>query len=171
MKHLAQGFEQIPIVNVYGSEEEHLLQTVCSVRTSDGPVDSNVIDSHVIYKVKQDDEKVLAPKPSIAPHGTEDDMKGHLMNDFTTCVRTELRTLESIFSLKGWKDSRGDFKTASLKSGDTSSVVYVQPQRESKYRSTHLWLLLVEAYGLVNSNEKLHHISDMKLICMGLAQS
>lgn len=48
----------------------------------------------------------------------------------------------------------GDVKAAFLRSGEAKRDVYVRPPCESKMRSSHLWLLTVAAYGLVNANAK-----------------
>lgn len=130
-----------------------------------------MIDSHVIYKVKLDDENILSLKARITPHGNRDDMKDHLTKYCTTCPPTDLHIQESISSLKSCKAFRGDVKNAFLKSVDVSRDIYVESPRESEYRWTHLWLLFVAAYGLVNFNAKWQHRSNVKIIDMGLTLS
>lgn len=46
----------------------------------DVPSGANVIKSHVLYKVKREDDGYLKLKARIDPHGNEDKMK----HDFTT---------------------------------------------------------------------------------------
>ena len=75
----------------------------------------------------------------------------------------------SVSALKGWKIKPGDAKGAFLKTGKAEREVYVIPPTESKMRSTHRWLLLVAAYGLVNSGAKWQHQSDELLCNLGLS--
>ena len=129
------------------------------------------MNSHVIYKLKYNDDKTLALKARIAPHGNEDDEKEILTTDCQTCPPTGIRIILSVASLFGWKIKRADAKGAFLKTGKAQRHVYVIPPIESRMRLTHRWLLLVAAYGLVNSGAKWQHQSDDLLLELGLTQS
>lgn len=52
----AQGLDSFPMHNAYDKEEESFKKTVQMVHVSDMPLDANVITSHVIYKVKNNDD-------------------------------------------------------------------------------------------------------------------
>ena len=123
MRHQAQGFEQFALVNAYKAEEETFLKTVRPVTHDKIPAGSNVISSHVLYKVKQNDEGSLKLKARIAPHGNEDDLKDVLSKDCMPCPPTGIRILESLASLFGWPVYRADVKAAFLQTGD--SPVYI----------------------------------------------
>lgn len=69
MGHQAQGFPQFALVNAYNAEETIFKKTVKPVHISEIPPDANIISSHVIYKVKMNDDKSLKLKAKIAPHG------------------------------------------------------------------------------------------------------
>ena len=171
LRHQAQGFDQYPLLNAYKAEEETFLKTVRPVTHDKVPKGSNVISSHTLYKVKQNDDGSLKLKARIAPHGNEDDMKNILSKDCTTCPPTGLRILESIASLFSWKIHRADVKAAFLQTGEAQRNVYVRPPKESQMKSTHLWLLLTAAYGLVNANAKWQNQSDNVMLDIRLQQS
>jgi len=150
-------------VKAYDAEEETFIKTVEIVARDDVPDHANVINSHVLYKLKQNDDGTLKLKACIAPQGNEDDLKDVLNSDCSTYPPTELRIVESIASLFGWKMYKADVKAAFLQTGSAGRDVYVKPLRESGMKSTHLWLLLTVAYGLVNVNAKWKVQSDKRL--------
>ncbi len=174
MKHEAQGFDQYPINNAYKIEEESFLKNVkvipLSKISAQDKQKMNIIGSHTLYKLKRKDDKSLKIKGRIAPHGNEDALKELLTKDCTMCPPTGIRIVESTASLYGWVVVRGDSKSAFLQLMANRDV-YVKPPRESSMRNTHLWLLLITAYGLVNSNAKWQNESDNVLLKMGLTQS
>lgn len=150
MKFQAQRFHQYVISNAYNLEEETFLKTVKVIPKSDVPEKSNVSKNHTLYKVKVNDDASIKLKARIAPHGKEDSMKGQFSSDCTTCSPSGLRILESMSSLMGWKVTRVDTKSAFLQTGKAERDLYFIPPIESDMRTTHLWLLLIAAYGLVN---------------------
>lgn len=170
MRHQAQGFEQFPLVKSYRIEKDTFLKTVYTVPNSEVPLDANVINSHVLYKIKQDYDSSLKLKARIAPHRNEDDLKNVLKSDCTTCPPTGLRIVQPIASLLGWKLYKADVKAAFLQTGTASRDVYVKPPKESRMRSTHMWLLLTSAYGLVNANAKWQLQSHKCLTDLDLTQ-
>ena len=153
LKHEAQGFDQFPLFNSYRTEEESFMKTVRPVPIQDVPQYGNIISSHTLYKVKRSDDGSLLLKARIAPHGNEDDLKNVLSKDCSTCPPTGLRIVESIAAIKGWTIYKADVKAAFLQTGEAHRDVYVRPPRDSKMKSTYLWLLLTAAYGLVNANK------------------
>ncbi len=171
LKHQAQGFEQFPLINSYKHEEENFLKTVQLVPITQIPSHANVINSHTLYKLKQDDDGNLKLKARIAPHGNEDDLKDKLSKDCATCPPTGLRIVESIASLHAWTLYKADVKAAFLQTGSADRDVYVRPPRESHLKTTHVWLLLTAAYGLVNANAKWQNKSDDVMFQLGLTQS
>lgn len=134
-------------------------------------IDANVIGSHTIYKIKVDDNNELKIKALIAPHGNEDDLKEVLNKDCVMCPPAGLRVLESIAALMGWNIYKACVTSAFLQAVEAARDIYVKPRQESKMRTTHLWLLLTAAYGLVNSNVKWQYQSDYVIPSIGLAQS
>lgn len=132
---------------------------------------ANIIGSHTLYKVKQNDDGSLKLKARIAPHGNEDDLKDVLNKDCSTCPPTGLRMLESVASPFGWTVYKADVEAAFLETDEAQRDVYVLPPRKIQTRATHLWLLLAASYGLVNSNAKWQNQSDTLILENGLSQS
>ena len=171
LRHHAQGLDQFPLVTSFKTEEETFLRTVKQFAKKDVPAGANIICSHTICKVKQNDDGSLKLKALIAPHGNEDDLKSKLHKDCSTYSPSGLRILESAASLHGWTFYKADVTAAFLQTGIAQRDVYVRPPRESQTKTTHLWLLLTAAYGLVNSNAKWQNQSDAVSQNNGLVQS
>lgn len=129
------------------------MRTVQEVHVSDIPSDSNVITSHVLYKVKAADDASKMLKARIAPHSNRDEEKEGLKTDSAVCPPLGIRILLSIAVLLYWYLVKIDVKSTFLQTGIAERDVYVVPPRECKKRSFY-WLLLTAAYGLVNANAK-----------------
>lgn len=113
MKHIAQGFEQLQaLVNSFKSEEYEFIKTVTPIPLSKSPQNATVINSHVIYKIKQSEKGCLNLKSRIASHGNKDDEKDNLTKDCSNYPPTVQGILESIASLYGWKIFKQDVKSA-----------------------------------------------------------
>ena len=171
LKHHAQGFEQYPLFNSYKQEEDSFLKTVKIIPSSQLPSGANIINSHTICKVKQNDDGSLKLKARIAPHGNEDDLKDFLDKDCATCSATGLRIVQSVASLHSWTFYKADVKSAFFQTGKADRDVYVRSPRESQMKSSHVWLLLTAAYGLVNANAKWQNLSDDAMFDLSLTQS
>lgn len=154
MKHEAQGFERYVLGKTYLIDEEVYLKTVKPIFRFDVPLYANVVNHHVLYKVKQNDDGSLKLKAQTAPHRNEDDLKDALTKDCTICSPTALRILESIASVYSRKIYKSDVKGTFVQTGEAHGQVFVKPPQESNMRKTHLCLLLTDAYGLVHANAK-----------------
>ena len=66
-KFQAQWLPLYSLINSYKSEEEPFTKTFELVHGSDMQKDSNIITSHVIYKVKSNDDGTFKMKARIAP--------------------------------------------------------------------------------------------------------
>lgn len=72
------------------------------------------------------------------------------------CSPIGIRIILTIATILNWAIARAECD------------VYVRPPRESRDKMFY-WLLLVDAYGLVNSNEKWQHNSDEVMFNLGLS--
>lgn len=59
LRHQAQGFEKFPLVNAYVAEENEFTKNVKVVTRSNLPPQANIIQTHVIYKIKLNDDSSL----------------------------------------------------------------------------------------------------------------
>lgn len=169
MRHHAQGFQQAVLYKAYQEQELEFVKRVSRIPISEVPESANVISSHTIYKIKFNDDKSLKLKARIAPHGNEDSLKNDLRSECCMCSPSGVRIVLSIASLRGWRLSKADVKSAFLQTGKAQRDVYVVPPRESLDRRNR-WLLLTAAYGLVNANAKWQDQSDTLLHELGLHQ-
>lgn len=167
--HHAQGLPSFPTQNAYDAEEDSFTKTIRKVHASNVPIGSNVISSHVLYKVKIRDDGSKMMKARIAPHGNRNREKEDIKTDSATCSPVRMRIILSIAVIKGWKLAKIDFKSAFLQSGQAIRDVYVVPPRESKKRFVY-WLLLTSAYGLVNAGTKWQEEVDGSLLSLGFHQ-
>ncbi len=113
----------------------------------------NIITSHVVYKVKANDDGSLKLKARIAPRGHKDRGKAFRKGDSAKCPPTGIRILLSISAMMKWPLAKIDFTSAFLQTGDAKRDVYVVSPRECRKRSC-CWVLLTSAYGVVNANAK-----------------
>ena len=128
---------------------------------------SNVIRSHVLYKIKRRDDGCLTYKAGIAVHGNEDVEKENLKTDSASCPDIGIRILFSIPALFQWYLKKIDVKGAFLQSGLAHRDVYVVPPKECEDRA-FVWLLTVATYGPVNAIAKWQFHSDSTFLNLGL---
>lgn len=84
MRHHPQDVEQFPLGNSYRIEEATFLKSFNPVPISEIPFIANVINSHVLCNIKQNDGSSLSLKAEIAPHENDDVLKNVLASDCTT---------------------------------------------------------------------------------------
>jgi len=167
--HHAQGLPTFPIKNAFDKEEELFTKNVRLVHVNDVPKNANIITSHVIYKVKINDDGSKKMKARIAPHGNKDKLRHTLKTDSAMCPPTGIRLLLSLTTIFKWPLAKIDFTSAFLQTGEAKRDVYVVPPRECPNRANY-WLLLTAAYGLVNANAKWQEHSDEFLRSIGFLQ-
>lgn len=169
LMYQAEGLPSYILWNAYNAKEEKFKQTVQEVHVTVVPKNANIITSHVIYKVKPNDDGSLKMKARIAPHGNKDKDRSDLKTDSATCPPTGIRVLLSIATFMKWPITKIDFTSAYLQTGDARRDVYVVPPRECEDRSKY-WLLKAAAYGLVNAGAKWQEHADALLQSLGLFQ-
>ena len=150
MLHQAEGLPPHPVWNAYHDEELKFLRTVREVPIDQVPKNSNIITSHVIYKIKENNVGSLKIKARIAPSGAKD-KKDNLKTDSSQCPSTGIRIFLSVATIMKWPLSKIDFTSAFLQTGAEKRDIYVVPPRECRRKSFY-WLLLISAYGLVHAN-------------------
>ena len=117
LRHQAQAFDQSVIVNAYNKEEENFVANVKIVPRSSVPKSANIIGSHTIYKLKQNDDQSLKLKARIAPHGNEDSDKENLHTECCMCPPLGIRIISTTATVRGWRIVRADAKSAFLQTG------------------------------------------------------
>lgn len=102
---------------------------------------ANVIPSHVVYKVKNDENNVKITKARICPNGNRDRMKKTVRKDSATAQFDIIRLLLSLASIFLFRLSCIDIKGAYLQSGPIKRQIYVRPPRELGLPRHILWKL------------------------------
>lgn len=154
LRYQAQGFPQFCLRIANNVEENDFKKTVRTVRLPNVAPNANIISRHVLYKVKWNDDLSEKLKARTAPHGNEDCAKQILRSDCSMCPPAGFRLVTSVASIKKWRLTLIDVKTAFFQTGSAGREVCVVTPMEGQERGKCLWLLLTAAYGLVNSNAK-----------------
>lgn len=153
--------------NVYEREEQKYIATVKCVQRRQVLRDSNIVSSHVVYKIRVEDDDSLRLKARISPHGNKDSDTENLWSDFCTCALIGIRTVTTVAAVSRWRIVQIDVEMAFHQSEPADRKVYVRPPRELKL-CNELWLLLVAEYGLINANSKWQAVSDNAFVEIGL---
>ena len=88
------------------------MKTVRELSIDKEPKDSNVITSHIIHKVKANDNGSLKMKARIAPFGNEDKDRFELITDSAHCPATRISILASVSTIMKWPIAKIDFMSA-----------------------------------------------------------
>lgn len=97
-----QGFPQYILHNNYLSEEDLFKEKVQVARNNKVDKNANIISSHVIYKIKVNNDGTLKLKARRAPHGNENITKNMLRTYSCMGPPTGVHILLSTASLFSW---------------------------------------------------------------------
>lgn len=164
----AQDLRQHALHAACRKEEDSFKQKVEFVSRSSLFSDATFIRSHVIYKVKVDDDSHLHTRSRIAPHGNEESVNDYLRTDHASCAPTWVRIVQSVCMIRKWALTQIDAKSSFFQTGSDQRAAYVIPPCESADKRPFVWLLQPAAYCLVNANGKWHSQSDNLLRDCGL---
>lgn len=129
---------------------------------------AKIINRTVFYKIKHKNDGTLKLKAIITFHDNEDDIKDNLTKACSSCVSTEIGTVQPSASFMGCKVVLGAVNGAFRKTRDVGRVIYVRAPQERIFRSTNVWILTVLAYRFVNVNARSQHKSERALTKLGL---
>lgn len=150
-------------------EEDFFLETVKQVHFSQIPSNVNKILSHVLYRLKMDDDKLLMLKARISPHGNEDSFRFTLQTDCCLCSPIDICYALSYALVYKWKVTTADMKSAFFQTGNAQRGVYVILPRDFT-KESHFWIILAAQYGLVNAIAKWQSHSDVHIKLLQLNQ-
>ena len=105
------------------------MKTIREVPTDKVPKNSNPITSHVICKVKANDDGSLKLKARIAPNRNEGKGKYVLKTDSSQCHPTGIHILRSISAIMKLPLAKIHFTSAFLQTGYATSEMYVVAPR------------------------------------------
>ena len=115
--------------------------------------------SHVVYRVKQDDDDSLRFKARLVVHGNEDVHKDDVRKDAATAHLTTIRLILSVAAWFGLTLAKIDIKAAYFQSGEIRRRIYVRPPREMLLFRT-LWKLIALPYGIAEAGRQCQLVSD-----------
>lgn len=126
------------MLKAYGKEERAFSKTAGLVRLRQVPADANVISSHVLYKVKKDNDESLRLKARIPAHGIEDSTRNDLRSDCSMSAAHEVRIRLSTAVPRKWTLIKLDVESTILQTGAPARELYVIPPLESFARGKSL---------------------------------
>lgn len=122
------------------------------------PRNANTITSHVVYKVKTNEEGDRELKARIVPHGNRDTEKDCIRKDSATAQLCIIRLLLSIITVLGFRLGFADIKGAYLQSGPIQRDIFVRPPKEWQGARGMLWRVLWRLtklpYGIVEAGRQ-----------------
>ena len=128
---------------------------------------ANVAGSHLVYRIKRNDDGTYKFKARLVVHGNEDAEKDDIRKDTATAHLTTVRLLLSLAVCYGFTIGKIDIKAAYFQSGDIKRKIYVRPPRE-KLQSRILWELISLPYGILEAGRQWQLASDDFLTSIGL---
>lgn len=122
------------------------------------PADANVVGSHVVYKVKTDEDGKKM-KARTCPHGNEDAEKQDTRKDSAKDQLAVIRLMLSIVTFLAFFIKTADIKRAYLQIGPIKRQIYVRPPRKwfngCNDNQGTLWKLIKLPYGIVEAGSQL----------------
>lgn len=134
----------------------------------DIPPGANVVGSHVVYRIKKDEQEAFKFKARLVVHGNEDLQKDDIRKDAATAHLTAIRLVLSMAACYGFNLGQIDIKAAYFQSGPIRRRIYVRPPRELLLFRT-IWKLLSLPYGIVEAGRQWQLASDDFLHTIGLS--
>lgn len=121
MKHEGQGFEQYPLIKAY-EKEENAVRKICKhILKMDVLATANIIDSHTIYKVEQENNRNRISNLGLLM-ATKMISKMFSPTYCSTCSPPSLRFSQSIATFLGWIIFIADDATAFAQTGRTPTM-------------------------------------------------
>eukprot|EP00171_Calliarthron_tuberculosum_P007062 IDg7062t1 len=148
----------------YKEEESNWNDVYVVVNERDIPMKSNVITSHVTYKIKVQEDNTLKLKSRICAHGNRDNDKDKVRKDSAAAQFPIIRLLAIISTLLGFKMACIDISAAYLQSGPCHREIYMRPSPEHKRARGTLWKLVKLPYGISEAGRQWHTTCELWLL-------
>lgn len=118
------------------------------------PKTANIISSHVIFKIKTNDDESLKLKGRIVVHGNRDAEKDMVRSDCAAADMMIVRMMISLATILGFNMATADIKGAYMQSGPIQREVYVRPPKDCHRKRGMVWKLLKLPYGLTDAGRQ-----------------
>lgn len=120
----------------------------------DLPQKANLISSHILFRVKTNDDGSLRLKGRIVVHGNRDDEKKTVRSDSAAADMMIVRLVASLAAILGFELGTADIKGAYMQSGPITREVYVRPPRDCYRKRGVVWKLLKLPYGMTDAGRQ-----------------
>lgn len=124
------------------------------MKDADVPKGANVIGSHIVDKVKVEENNRKRLKAHLCPHGNHDNEKDSIRKDSATAQFDVIRLLCSIAAFLRFRLGCLDIQGAYLQSGPIRRDIYVRPPPELRTRKGILWKLTKLPYGITEAGRQ-----------------
>lgn len=118
------------------------------------PKGANLISSHVVFKVKTNDDGSLKLKGRIVVHGNRDDDKDLVRSDSAAADMMIVILVISLAAILGFNLATADIKGAYMQSGPIRREVYLRPPRDFYHKRGVVWKLLKLPYGMADAGRQ-----------------
>lgn len=142
LRHQSQAFPGNSIALAYASGVASCKKMVATVSMSAVSTDANIIISHVVYKVKVEDGRVLKLNARILTHGNEESLPHALQSDCSMCSPVSMRTIFSVAALFLWRLAKMDEQSSFRQTVQAAPDAYMAPPPEPRGRLRGILVLL-----------------------------
>lgn len=125
-----------------------------AVQEDSVPINANIISSHFVYKVKNEENGKKRLKARLCPHGNRDRMKDSVRKDSATAQFDVIRIVCSMATVLRLKLGCLDIKGAYLQSGPIRREIYVRPPKECGVNRGTIWKLVKLPYGITEAGRQ-----------------
>lgn len=140
------------------------------VPESELPRNANVISSHVIFKIKTEDDGSLRLKGRIVVHGNRDADRELVRSDSAAADMMIIRMIISLATILDFNMASADIKGAYMQSGPIRRDVYVRPPKDCHRKRGTVWKLLKLPYGMTDAGRQwLLRVDDWLLRTLGMS--
>lgn len=133
------------------------------------PSNTNVISSHVVYRIKENEDGSRKLKARLVPHGNRDVERNSIRKDSSIAQFEVIRFLLFTVTPLGFWFSMADIQGAYLQSGPITREIYVRPPKEWNGNRGIQWKLMKLPYRIVEtSRQRATTIANWMLFAGGL---
>lgn len=133
--------------------EENWNSAYTVVKSSELPRDANIIGSHTVYRVKEDDDGHLKMKARLVLHGNRDKDRFTVRRDSASADLAAVRLLISLSQILKFCIATADIKGAYMQSGPIKRTLFVRPPKKLCQKGM-VWKLLRLPYGIVEAGRQ-----------------
>lgn len=125
-----------------------------SIPLKELPKSANIIGSHFVFKIKEDESHQLKMKARLVLHGNRDRDRYSVRRDSASADLSIVRLIILLAIILGFEISTADVKGAYMQSGPIQREIYVRPPSRINTRQNTVWKLQRLPYGIVEAGRQ-----------------